>query len=71
MVIELSGHVEEELRDLAERQGRNISAVVEEAVRDYLEAAAITDLEAAEVGETQEVLVGELRGISQWKDGRA
>lgn len=71
MVIELLGSMEAELRDLAGRQGRDISVLIEEAVRDYLEAAAITDLDAAEVAETQEALVGELRGIPGWKDGRA
>lgn len=64
MVIELAHNVEEQLQDLAERQGRDVRALVEEAVRDYLVAAAITDLDAGEVAATQEVLVGELRGIS-------
>ena len=48
--IELSSRVEEQLRDLAARQGRNVAALVEDAVRQYIEAAAITDVEPSEVG---------------------
>jgi predicted transcriptional regulator len=70
MTIELSRKVEEQLRDLAGRQGREVGALVEDAVREYLEAIAITDLDAAEVAETQVALVGELRGVPEWKDGR-
>lgn len=60
MVIELSGPVEEELRDLAQKQDREIAVLVEEAVREYLEADAITDLDTAAVGETQLAVLGEL-----------
>jgi predicted DNA-binding protein len=37
--------VEEQLRNLAAKQGRDVRTLVEEAVRQYLESAAITDLE--------------------------
>jgi predicted DNA-binding protein len=67
MSIELPCSVEEQLRDLATRQGRDIDVLVEEAIREYLEAAAITDLEPREVAQTQVALVGELQGISEWK----
>jgi len=70
MVIEL-GNVERELRDLAQKQGRDVQVLIEEAVREYLEAAAITDVDTAEVAETQEALVTELRGVPEWKGGRA
>lgn len=66
MTIELASSVEEQLRDLASRQGRDVSALVEEAVREYLEAAAITDLDPAEIAETQVALMGELRDVSEW-----
>jgi predicted transcriptional regulator len=69
--IELSGRVEEQLRDLALRQGRDIRVLVEEAIRDYLEAAAITDLDPAEVAESQIALLGELRAVPEWKSGGA
>jgi predicted transcriptional regulator len=71
MSIELPAAVEKELQDLAETQRRDLRDLVEEAVRLYLEAAAITDLTVEEVGETQLALAGELRGISEWKDGHA
>lgn len=71
MTVELAAGVEEQLRDLASRQGRNIVVLVEEAVRDYLEAAAITDLDPAEVAEAQVALLGELDEIPAWKDSGA
>lgn len=70
MTIELTARVEKELRDLAGTQSREISELVEEAIRQYLEAAAITDLEAAEVAEAQVKMAGEFRGVPGWKDGR-
>ena len=69
MTIELPSSVEGPLRDLARRQDREIGALVEDAVRQYLEAAAITDLDSAEVAESQAALVGELSGIPAWKAG--
>lgn len=66
MTIELAGGVEEQLRDLASRQGRDVGTLVEEAVREYLEAAAITDLDPAEVAETQVALLAELRDVPEW-----
>lgn len=69
MTIELPGSVEEPLRDLARRQDREIGALVEDAVRQYLEAAAITDLDSAEIAESQAALVSELSGIPAWKAG--
>ncbi len=71
MTVELPRTVEEELKALARRQGRDVLRLVEDAVLSYLEAAAITDLDPAEVAETQQQLVGELRGVSAWKGGRA
>ena len=42
-------------------------ALVEEAIRQYLEAAAITDLDANDVAEAQGALLGELPNIPNWK----
>jgi predicted transcriptional regulator len=70
MTIELPSNVEEPLRNLAERQNRDIGALVEEAVRQYLQAEAITDLDTEEVAEAQLALAGELRGIAPWRSGR-
>ncbi len=71
MGIELPGSVEEELRSLAEKQGREVRVLVEEAVRQYLEAAAITDLDAKDVAETQTAMLDELPHIPDWKAGNA
>ena len=71
MSIELPATVEQQLRNLAARQGRDVSALVEDAVRQYLEATAITDLEASEVAEAQAALAGELPGLPAWKADEA
>jgi predicted transcriptional regulator len=71
MTIELPSRIEDQLRDLALRQGRELGVLLEEAVREYLEAAAITDLDAADVAESQVALLGELRGVPAWKGGGA
>jgi len=67
MGIELPVNVEEQLRNLAAKQGRDVRTLVEEAVRQYLESVAITDLDAAQVAETQSALLGELPDVSAWK----
>ena len=59
--------VEEQLRNLAAKQGRDVRTLVEEAVRQYLESAAITDLEPTQVAEAQAALLGELPDVSNWK----
>ena len=67
MSIELPVSVEDQLRNLAAKQGRDVCALVEEAVRQYLESAAITDLDGTQVAETQTALLGELPHVSAWK----
>lgn len=71
MSIDLPGSVEEQLRTLAAKQGRDVRAVVEEAIRQYLEAIAITDVDANEVTEAQAALLGELPHTPDWKAGDA
>jgi len=70
MTIELPAQVEKELRDLAVTQNRTLGELVKDAVQQYLETAAITDLDAGQVAETQEAMLGELHGIGEWKGGR-
>src|SRR5205085_10891134 len=70
MLIDLSNAVEEQLRHLAEREGRDVRIVLEDAVRQYAEAASITDLDADDVGETQLALASELPAHSDWKAPR-
>jgi predicted transcriptional regulator len=57
MTVELPPSVEKELRALAVTQSRDIGEILEEAVHLYIEAATITDLNAAEVAEAQATLV--------------
>ncbi|MGQ0592560.1 MAG: hypothetical protein ACT4QB_07895 [Gammaproteobacteria bacterium] len=71
MSIELPIGVEEQLRGLAATQGRDVVELVEEAVRQYLEAAAITDVAVDEVADAQAGLIAELPKISDWKAGGA
>jgi len=68
MTVELPKKVEEDLRILASRQGRSIDDLLEEAVEQYLEAAAITDTTPNEVATTQEALLGELTNVPEWID---
>lgn len=67
MTIELPDAVEQELRTLAAKRGMDIRAVLEAAVRQYLESEAITDVDAGEIGEAQMALAGELRDVPEWK----
>ena len=60
MSTEIPGSVEEQLRTLAAKQGRDVRALAEEAIRQYLEATAITHVDANELIETQAALLGEL-----------
>jgi len=67
VTIEFPSNIEEQLRNLAAKQGRDVRTIVEEAVHQYLVTLAITDLDATQVAETQAALLGELPKISKWK----
>ena len=67
MDIEATGSVEEQLRALAAKQGRDVCLLVEEAVRQYLDAVAITDVDATDVAETQAALLEELPRFPPWR----
>ena len=69
-MIDLSTPLEEELRRLAGLSGKDVEALVEEAVRQYLDAAAITDVSSDEVAATQTSLLSELGRIPRWFDGQ-
>ena len=70
MTIDLSTHLEEELRRLAGLRGMDVGVLVEEALRLYLDAAVITDVSGDEVTATQASLLGELERIPTWFDGQ-
>ena len=63
MTIDLGLAYENQLRSLAAKQGREIGALIVEAVREYLEAATITDVSAEEVAQSQLAMFGELGEI--------
>jgi len=65
--IELPDGTEAKLRELAAKQGRELRAVVEEAIRQYLEVVAITDVDATDIAETQAAMLGELPRPVGWK----
>ena len=67
MTIELPSVVEEQLRDLAKKQNRDVATVIEDAVRQYIDAAAITDVDLDQIAETQATLLCELPPISKWE----
>lgn len=66
MNIELPHGVEVELRALAEREGRDVGALVAEAVQTYLDAMAITDVGPSEAAEAQSALLLELPRVPSW-----
>ena len=70
MTIDLSTPLEEELRRVAALWGKDVEVLVEEAVRQYLDAAAITDVSSDDVAATQASLLSELGRIPAWFDGQ-
>lgn len=70
MTIELSSAVEKQVRQLARKQRKAVRVIVEDAVRQYIEAASITDLDAQEIASTQEALIAELPAPAPWKTRR-
>lgn len=71
MSIDLPTAIEEQLRTLAATQGRDMTVLVEEAVRQYLAATSLTDVEANEVAEAQAALIAELPAMAEWQVGGA
>ena len=67
MTIDIGLAYEDQLRSLAAKQGREIGALIIEAVREYLEAAAITDVTDEEVAESQITLLGVQGSFPAWK----
>ena len=65
-MISLSDAVEKELLRVAGQSKRPLQVVVEEAVRQYLDGLAITDVEPADVSAAQITLAEELPDPSPW-----
>ncbi len=66
MTIELPRAVEAELRTVAEKQGRDVLAVIEDALQQYLDGTAITDLDSGDPAATQMSLAGEISDPPSW-----
>jgi len=69
MVIQVGDQIEQELRRLAGHQGRALADVVEAALRSYIEAEAITDIESTDIAATQLALLSELPEIEAAEGG--
>ncbi len=69
MTVHLSGCLEDELRRLARLRGQGVDAIVEEAVRHYLDAMAITDVTDADLATAQIKLVDEMPQHERWPKG--
>ncbi len=63
MTIHFPPDLSEALERLAAAQGQELESVIERALREYVEAAAITDLSSADIGEAQMAMLPELKGI--------
>ncbi|MCP4251689.1 MAG: ribbon-helix-helix protein, CopG family [bacterium] len=70
MTIDLPDQLTARLRVLADQQGRALDALIEEAIRRFLEDAAITDLQPADVAATQEAFAAELPDVPSWNQPR-
>ncbi len=68
MTIHLSDQLVSRLSELAHQEGRDLERLVEDAVRRYLEDAAITDVTPEEIAETQDKLVPELINFEPWDE---
>ena len=68
MTYQLPMTIEGELLRLAEQRHRGVEELVQEAIRQYLDAAAITDLEPADIAATQMHLATELSDAPEWSD---
>ncbi|NLX14663.1 MAG: hypothetical protein GXY44_13560 [Phycisphaerales bacterium] len=66
MVIQISPCLENELRRVASQRAQALDDIVAEAVRQYLDAAAITEVTPEDITATQEALLGELDDQPEW-----
>ena len=68
MTIHLSADLEVALRRIAGVRGQEIGVLVEEVIRQYLEADAIKDVTPEQVASTQAAMLGELSNIPAWPE---
>lgn len=60
MSIQISHDIEAQLRRLAQSRGRDVDALAQEAVEQYLIASSITDVTAEDIAQSQAKLSTEL-----------
>lgn len=65
MTVEVLSTTAAALQSLAKEEGRDLDALVEEALQNYLCAAGMTDLESEEIAGVQMALLPELADFSQ------
>ncbi len=64
MTVNLSSDAEEGLERLAIQEGRSVSQIIDEVLRQFVLSAAVTDVDASDVAGTQMRLITELTDIS-------
>jgi hypothetical protein len=67
MTIQPRDAFRRQIHELSQPQGRDVDAVVEEAIHRYPDDAAVTDVSSADVAATQEQLLREL-DLPPWDD---
>jgi predicted transcriptional regulator len=68
MALALSPTLVRRLQELARSRGVDAQRLLDDAVEQFVEAAAITDLTPEDVARTQEAMLGEL-GLPEWDQG--
>lgn len=66
MTIQLPPAVEADLRSLAKKQGRDVLSLIEDAVQQYMDGAAITDVSSADLAAAQISVLDALAVPSPW-----
>lgn len=68
MTIELSADIESQLRELAASEGRDVTTLVDEAIKHYVEIRSITDLSSADIAEGQMAMLREMPPMPDWDE---
>ncbi len=66
MTIQLPANLENELRQLAQERRRDLQDLVQDAIRQFIDASAITDLDSVDVAQCQIELADELPAVEDW-----
>ncbi len=69
MALALSPTLVQRLQELARVRGVDAQRLLDDAVRQFVEAANISDLTPQEVARTQEAMLKEI-GLDNWEQGK-